>query len=116
MHRRRRTPAPPTAPRSQLWTCTGAGQPDSGPSATDGTLRALGKCLDVKDNGTANGTAVQIWDCAGGANQRWTAADGTLVAASSGRCLDVTNVSSADGTPLQIWDCGSGANQQWTLP
>jgi hypothetical protein len=28
-------------------------------------------CLDVNDQGTANGTRVQLWTCNGGDNQRW---------------------------------------------
>jgi ricin-type beta-trefoil lectin protein len=30
-----------------------------------------GRCLDVRDFGSANGTPLQIWDCSGGLNQRW---------------------------------------------
>jgi hypothetical protein len=33
--------------------------------------RASNRCLDVIDEGTANGTGLQIWDCVGGLNQRW---------------------------------------------
>lgn len=43
-------------------------------SGSDGTLRTLGKCLDVVDRGPANGTRVQLWDCTAGPNQRWTSA------------------------------------------
>ncbi len=99
----------------QLWTCTGATN-QTWTAGTDGTIRTLGKCLDVRDHGTTNGSRIQIWDCTGNNNQKWTATNGHLISAGSGRCLDATNVSSADGTPLQIWDCGTAANQQWTLP
>ncbi|MET0495547.1 MAG: RICIN domain-containing protein, partial [Actinoplanes sp.] len=30
-----------------------------------------GKCLDVKDNNTANGAKLQLWTCTGAANQKW---------------------------------------------
>ena len=98
-----------------MWTCT------SGPNqqwtlSADGTVRGLGKCLDVTGNGTADGTAVQLWDCFGGGNQRWTAANGTLVNVGSGKCLDVRDNSTADGARLQIWACSGGANQRWTVP
>ena len=33
---------------------------------------ASGKCLDVKDNNTADGAKLQIWACTGASNQRWT--------------------------------------------
>ncbi|MET8835523.1 RICIN domain-containing protein [Micromonospora sp. NPDC004540] len=31
-----------------------------------------GKCLDVTDNSSADGTPAQIWSCTGEANQKWT--------------------------------------------
>src|SRR3979490_3098477 len=51
------------SPSAQQWTV-----------ATDGTIRALGKCLDVASANSANGTKVQIYDCNGTAAQSWTAA------------------------------------------
>ncbi|WP_432075649.1 RICIN domain-containing protein [Streptomyces wuyuanensis] len=30
------------------------------------------KCLDLRENGTADGTPSQRWTCAGTANQKWT--------------------------------------------
>ncbi|HTJ36735.1 MAG TPA: RICIN domain-containing protein [Dactylosporangium sp.] len=81
---------------------------------TDGTVRALGKCLDVAAANSANGTRVQLYDCNATAAQRWTAgSDQTLRAL--GKCLDAAGASSADGTPLQIWDCAGSANQKWTI-
>ncbi|MFE4453268.1 ricin-type beta-trefoil lectin domain protein [Streptomyces sp. NPDC056796] len=32
------------------------------------------KCADVRDNGTANGTGLQLWTCAGSPNQKWSTA------------------------------------------
>ncbi|MFE8950150.1 ricin-type beta-trefoil lectin domain protein [Streptomyces sp. NPDC007856] len=32
------------------------------------------KCADVRDDGRANGTRIQLWSCAGTDNQKWTAA------------------------------------------
>ncbi|MER7930282.1 RICIN domain-containing protein [Streptomyces sp. NPDC096057] len=32
-----------------------------------------GKCTDVRDNGMANGTRLQLWSCSGGDNQKWSA-------------------------------------------
>ena len=31
-----------------------------------------GRCLDVPNSSTTNGTQVQLWDCSGQANQLWT--------------------------------------------
>ncbi|NBM16901.1 ricin-type beta-trefoil lectin domain protein [Streptomyces sp. GC420] len=33
------------------------------------------KCVDAKDNGTGNGTRLQLWTCAGTANQKWRIED-----------------------------------------
>ncbi|WNV87399.1 GDSL-type esterase/lipase family protein [Umezawaea sp. Da 62-37] len=84
-------------------------------AAPEGTLRALGGCLDVQSSGTANRTAVHWWSCNGTGAQRWVPdARGGLVNPQSGRCLDLPGGASANGTRLQIYDCNSTAAQQWT--
>ncbi|MCS7477654.1 GDSL-type esterase/lipase family protein [Umezawaea endophytica] len=84
-------------------------------AAPEGTLRALGGCLDVKGGGTANHTAVQWWSCNGTGAQRWVPdARGGLVNPQSGRCLDLPEGASANGTRLQIFDCNGTAAQRWT--
>ncbi len=40
----------------------------------DGTIRALGKCLDAAGPSSADGTRLHLWTCHGGANQRWALA------------------------------------------
>ena len=68
----------------------------------DGTIRALGKCLDVWGGATANGTPVQIWDCNGSGAQVWqVTAYNQLRNPQSGKCLDVTGGNSADWTTLR---------------
>jgi lysophospholipase L1-like esterase len=85
--------------------------------APEGTLRALGGCLDVKGGGTAIRTPVQWWSCNGTGAQRWVQdARGALVNPRSGRCLDVPESSSTNGTRLQIFDCNGTAAQRWTTP
>jgi beta-glucanase (GH16 family) len=82
---------------------------------TDGTIRALGRCLEV--TGTANGSKTQLFDCSGTPAQMWQAqTNGQLVNPMSGRCLDVTDKSTANMTALQIWDCWGASNQLWNLP
>ncbi|MGI5192233.1 ThuA domain-containing protein [Streptomyces sp. CA-288835] len=71
-----------------------------------------GKCLDVRNGGSADGTAVQISSCAGSAGQRWTVAPGSTVKA-LGKCLDVSGNSTVDGARVQLWSCNGGANQNW---
>ncbi|CAM4076388.1 ricin-type beta-trefoil lectin domain protein [Kibdelosporangium persicum] len=84
------------------------------PTGRTGPITGLGgKCLDVTDGSTANGTLPQIWTCTSGPNQQWTVSgDGTI--RGLGKCLDVTGGATADGTPVQLWDCFGAGNQQWT--
>ena len=100
-----------------LYHCTG-GTEQSWQVPGDGTLRVLGKCLDIRGaHATADGTLVELWSCNGGGNQQWTATAGNLVNPQSGKCLDVPGSNSADGTQLEIWTCGSHQpNQTWTVP
>ncbi|MFF0022792.1 PQQ-dependent sugar dehydrogenase [Streptomyces sp. NPDC005496] len=71
-----------------------------------------GKCLDVKDAATADGTQVQLWSCDGSAAQKWSVpGDGTLKAL--GKCLDVSGGGSADGTRVQLWTCNGTGAQKW---
>ncbi|MEE4584633.1 RICIN domain-containing protein, partial [Streptomyces antimycoticus] len=82
----------------------------------DGTIRALGKCLDVASGGTADGSLVQLYDCNGSAAQQWAVpAARDIVNPQADKCLDATGGSSANGTRLQIWTCTGAANQKWTV-
>jgi lysophospholipase L1-like esterase len=85
-----------------------------GSPSTDGALVgvASGRCLDVPNSSTANGTQPIIWDCSGAANQRWTLSGQTLQ--SLGKCLDSPTNATA-GAKAQLWDCHGGANQRWNL-
>ncbi|BCY09880.1 ricin-type beta-trefoil lectin domain protein [Actinoplanes sp. L3-i22] len=73
---------------------------------------ASGRCLDVPNGSTANGTQPVVWDCNNGTNQRWTSTAGTLQAL--GKCLDAP-VGAAAGAKVQLWDCNGQSNQQWTV-
>jgi alpha-galactosidase len=82
------------------------------PPTTTLVSAASGRCLDVPQSNTANGTQPVIWDCNGQTNQRWTISGQTLRAL--GKCLDAPTNATA-GTKAQIWDCNGGTNQQWNL-
>nr|WP_229807003.1 ricin-type beta-trefoil lectin domain protein [Actinoplanes lobatus] len=82
------------------------------PATTTLVSAASGRCLDVPNGNTANGTQPVIWDCNSGANQRWTTTGQTLQAV--GKCLDAP-IGATAGAKVQLWDCNGGANQQWTL-
>jgi alpha-galactosidase len=73
---------------------------------------ASGRCLDVNEASSADGTQMLIWDCHTGANQQYVRNGQALQV--MGKCLDVPTNAGA-GTGVQIWDCHGGANQNWTL-
>ncbi|MFH9730329.1 PQQ-dependent sugar dehydrogenase [Streptomyces sp. NPDC017260] len=91
------------------FTTSGGQQP--GPRS--GEVRGVdGKCLDVDDSQTADGTKIQIWTCNGTGAQRWAVqGDGSL--RSLGKCLDVSGGGSADGTKVQLWTCNGSGAQKW---
>jgi phosphatidylinositol-3-phosphatase len=102
-------------PPVQVYDCNhGANQSWTRPG--DGTLRSLGKCLEVQGGNTGNATPVQQNDCSGAGAQQWTPqANGELFNPQSGRCLDDSRYGGS-GTHLIIYDCNDGTNQQWKLP
>ena len=84
----------------------------------DGTMRALGKCMDVSGGGTANGAKVQLWTCNGGGAQNWAAQCGRVAAQPA-----VGQVPGRQRAAIRrrhagdhLWTCHGGANQKWTLP
>ncbi|WP_256917807.1 ricin-type beta-trefoil lectin domain protein [Streptomyces hilarionis] len=76
--------------------------------------QASGRCLDINNSTTANGTQAQLWDCNGGANQRWTYTAAKQLVVYGNKCLGVGQ-SAGDGAPAAIWDCTGQADQQWTV-
>jgi hypothetical protein len=74
-----------------------------------------GRCLDVPNSSTTNGTQVQLWDCNGQANQSWTYTSGRQLIVYGNKCLDASGQGTAPGTAVIIWDCNGQANQQWNV-
>jgi hypothetical protein len=100
----------------QIYTCNGTA-PQKLTIAADGTLRVLGKCLDLPGYGTANGTKIDLWSCVGQTNEQWRVlGNGALVNPESGRCIDDPGSSTTPGTRLDIWDCVYSSNELWNLP
>ncbi|MBI5160505.1 MAG: ricin-type beta-trefoil lectin domain protein [Micrococcales bacterium] len=102
----------------QIWTCNGVGG-QQWSAQPDGTLRALGKCMDVDGAGTrtANGTPISLWDCNGSGGQRWVQqTDGSLRNPESGRCLDLPAGDISLGKDLALYDCNGLWPQQWRSP
>ncbi|MDH6141677.1 hypothetical protein P3T35_003698 [Kitasatospora sp. GP30] len=103
-----------TALPADLWSCaTTAGQ--SWTVGNDGTVQALGKCLDVTGGATTPGTPVELWPCNGRGSQVWEQNGRTLVNPESGLCLTDPSASAADGTRLVLSTCGA-AGQDWRYP
>ncbi|MEV4481534.1 PQQ-dependent sugar dehydrogenase [Micromonospora coxensis] len=72
-----------------------------------------GKCLDVRNAATADGTQIQIYTCNGTAAQTWTVTPNSTIKA-LGKCLDVSGAASADGTKIQLWTCNGTGAQNWS--
>jgi hypothetical protein len=74
-----------------------------------------GRCVDVPNASTTNGTQVYLWDCNGGTNQRWTYTAGRQLMVYGNKCLDASGQGTGNGTPAIIWDCNGQTNQQWNV-
>jgi GH25 family lysozyme M1 (1,4-beta-N-acetylmuramidase) len=103
-----------------LSSCTGRAN-QNWTVVPDGTIRVLGKCLDVAGESRSNGARLQLWTCASGdGGQQWQAGtDGELVNPQSGKCLDVAVSSAANGTRPVLWTCANLAtqpNEHWLRP
>lgn len=93
-------------------TLTGAA-----PTPATGTLVSAansGDCVDISNDSTNWGTAVQLWGCDNTGAQVWSRqADGTIRV--NGNCLDVSGGSTANGALVQEWGCNGTGAQQWVV-
>ncbi|MGY4771143.1 ricin-type beta-trefoil lectin domain protein [Kribbella sp. CWNU-51] len=71
-----------------------------------------GKCVDIYQAATADGTPTTLYTCKGATNQQWTPSsdDGTL--RSLGKCLDARGT--AIKTAAVLWTCNGSPGQKWT--
>src|SRR4051812_19249142 len=74
-----------------------------------------GRCVDVPNASTTNGTQVQLWDCGGGSGQLWTSTSGKQFTVYGNKCLDASGRGTTNGTAVVIWDCNGQTNQQWNV-
>jgi hypothetical protein len=74
-----------------------------------------GRCVDVPNSSTANGTQLQLWDCNGANNQSWTYTSTQQLTVYGNKCLDASGRGTSPGTQVIIWDCNGQANQQWNV-
>ncbi|MEU8306152.1 endo-1,4-beta-xylanase [Actinomadura sp. NPDC048955] len=87
----------------------------SPPTGSGETIKGVGsgRCLDVPNAGTADGTQIQLWDCHGGTNQQWTATSAGELRVYGDKCLDAAGT--GNGARVQIYSCWGGDNQKWRL-
>ncbi|WP_433087578.1 arabinofuranosidase catalytic domain-containing protein [Dactylosporangium sp. CA-052675] len=74
-----------------------------------------GRCVDVPNGSTTNGTQTQLYDCWGGTMQRWTYTSSKQLTVYGNKCLDANGQGTGNGTAVIIWDCNGQANQQWNV-
>ena len=75
-----------------------------------------GRCLDVPNQSTSNGTQLQLYDCWTGTNQRFSYnSSNRQLTVYGNKCLDAANRGTSNGTAVIIYDCNGQPNQQWTL-
>ncbi|MGW3960489.1 arabinofuranosidase catalytic domain-containing protein [Amycolatopsis sp. NPDC005003] len=74
-----------------------------------------GRCVEVPNGSTANGTQVQLADCRSVDGQRWTYTSDRKLQVYGTKCLDANGQGTANGTRVIIWDCHGQANQQWNV-
>ncbi|MEU2236202.1 endo-1,4-beta-xylanase [Streptomyces vietnamensis] len=74
---------------------------------------ASGRCVDVPNSSTTDGTQVQLWDCNGRTNQQWTLTSAGELRVYGDKCLDAAGT--ANGSKVQIYSCWGGDNQKWRL-
>ncbi|MGW4641721.1 RICIN domain-containing protein, partial [Sphaerisporangium sp. NPDC004334] len=103
------TPTPtvtPTVTPTPTPTPTGGG---------NGAIRGVGsgRCLDVPNASTTDGTQVQLWDCNGQTNQKWSSTSASEIRVYGNKCLDAGG--SGNGAKIQIYSCHGGDNQKWRV-
>lgn len=95
-----------------LLTVTGTDAPTTSKEIVGGQS---GRCVDINDFSTTNGTQAQLWDCNAQTNQEWTPTSAKQLMVYGTKCLDAYNQGTTNGTAVVIWDCNGQANQQWTV-
>ncbi|GGQ27746.1 endo-1,4-beta-xylanase [Streptosporangium pseudovulgare] len=89
--------------------------PPTSPPPGGGQIRgvASGRCLDVPNSSTTDGTQVQLWDCHSATNQQWASTSAGELRVYGNKCLDAGGT--GNGAVVQIYSCWGGDNQKWRL-
>ncbi|MFH8626458.1 endo-1,4-beta-xylanase [Streptomyces vietnamensis] len=93
----------------------GSTTPTPTPTPGAGPIKGVssGRCVDVPNSSTTDGTQVQLWDCNGRTNQQWTLTSAGELRVYGDKCLDAAGT--ANGSKVQIYSCWGGDNQKWRL-
>ncbi|WP_055479884.1 non-reducing end alpha-L-arabinofuranosidase family hydrolase [Sphaerimonospora mesophila] len=89
--------------------------PTTPPGGGSGLIKGVGsgRCVDVPNYSTTDGTQLNLWDCHGGTNQQWTYTSAQELRVYGNKCLDAGGT--GDGAVIQIYSCWGGDNQKWRL-
>ncbi|GGL58592.1 beta-xylanase [Planomonospora parontospora subsp. antibiotica] len=96
--------------------------PDPSPTVTPtsdpggaGQIRgtASGRCVDVPNATTTDGTQLQLWDCHSNSNQQWSYTSAQEIRVYGNKCLDAAGT--GNGAKVQIYSCWGGNNQKWRV-
>ncbi|MEV5287811.1 endo-1,4-beta-xylanase [Streptomyces albidoflavus] len=85
------------------------------PPTGGGSVKGVGsgRCLDVPNSSTADGTQLQLWDCSSGTNQQWSYTAAGELRVYGDKCLDAGGT--GNGAKVQIYSCWGADNQKWRL-
>jgi len=84
------------------------------------SVNAPSEAWNVVNNGTTNGSLMQLWSYGGASNEQWSAVSlgggyYKFVGVGSGLCLDVPAASTTAGAQLDIYACNGTAAQAFEL-
>ncbi|GIH95628.1 beta-xylanase [Planobispora siamensis] len=74
---------------------------------------ASGRCADVPNATTTDGTQLQLWDCHSNSNQQWSYTSAQEIRVYGNKCLDAAGT--GNGAKVQIYSCWGGDNQKWRV-
>jgi RHS repeat-associated protein len=85
------------------------------------SIGSAGKCMDVPNSNSADGTNIQLYTCNGTAAQNWTfvptdattTLNSTFYVKAFGKCLTPYGGSGNSGTKLTLWTCNGNESQKW---
>ncbi|MEU1184487.1 ricin-type beta-trefoil lectin domain protein [Streptomyces sp. NPDC005820] len=99
----------------QIWDCAGSAN-QKWDFRSDGTVRALGLCMDVAWGSKDDGAVIQLANCSGNPAQQFVLSDaGDLVNPQANKCVDVKDNGTGNGAKLQQWTCSGTPNQKWRV-